>query len=87
MRKFKVTDSEIFMMVNDPPTSLLHIQLLVEDSEVRLTEDQITEILQITERLLLPAPVAEGDSSSSSDQNQSLDNEDEEGEKADPPAK
>lgn len=87
MRKFKVTDSEIFMMVNDPPTSLLHIQLLVEDSEVRLTEDQITEILQITERLLLPAPVAEGDSSSSSDQNQSLDNEDEEREEADPPAK
>lgn len=59
MRKFKLTENEIFTMVNDPPTSLLHIQLLIEDSEERLTEDQVTEILQITERLLIPPPVQE----------------------------
>ena len=64
MRKFKLTDNEIFSMVNDPPTSLLHIQLLVEDSEERLTEDQVTEVLQIVERLLLPPPEAEAQDTS-----------------------
>lgn len=67
MKNFKLTDNEIFMMVNDPPTSLLHIQLLVEDSEERLTEDQITEILQFTERFLLPSAADE----ESSDLNES----------------
>lgn len=55
MKKFQLTDNEIFMMVNDPPTSVLHIQLLIEDSEERLTEDQVTDILQTINRLLLPA--------------------------------
>lgn len=59
MRRFKLSDTEIFMLVNDPPSSLLHIQLMVDNSEERLTEDQITEILQITERLLLPPTVEE----------------------------
>lgn len=61
MKRFKLTDNEIFNMVNDPPTSLLHIQLLIEDSEERLTEDQVNEILQTIQRLLLPPTIQEGE--------------------------
>ncbi|XP_011189270.1 DNA-directed RNA polymerase III subunit RPC9 [Zeugodacus cucurbitae] len=43
----KLTTTECLMMVNDPPTSALHIQLLIEDSEERLSEEQVNEILQI----------------------------------------
>lgn len=49
------------MMVNDPPTSLLHIQLLIEDSEERLTEEQVTEILEIVKNTLLPQSPEEED--------------------------
>lgn len=80
MRKFKLTDNEIFSMVNDPPTSLLHIQLLVEDSEERLTEDQVTEVLQIVERLLLPPPEAEAQDTSG--ENEEEENTQPEGEEA-----
>lgn len=74
MRRFKLTDSEIFTMVNDPPASLLHIQLLIEDSEERLTEEQVNEILQVIERLLLPPPPpVEVDASD--DQNSSTENQ------------
>lgn len=54
MKRFQLNDNEIFMMVNDPPTSVLHIQLLIEDSEERLTEDQVNDILLTISRLLLP---------------------------------
>ncbi|XP_039961177.1 DNA-directed RNA polymerase III subunit RPC9 [Bactrocera neohumeralis] len=43
----KLTTTECLMMVNDPPTSALHIQLLIEDSEERLSEEQVNEILQL----------------------------------------
>lgn len=75
MQKLKLKDPEIFMMVNDPPTSLLHIQLLVEDSEERLTEDQVTEVLQTVERLLLPPPVAADETS---EENTSAENDEDE---------
>ncbi|GAB0096322.1 DNA-directed RNA polymerase III subunit RPC9 [Sergentomyia squamirostris] len=53
VQKFNLTNSESFMMANDPPTSPLHIQLLVEDSEERLTEEQVAELLKIVEKTLL----------------------------------
>ncbi|XP_053950252.1 DNA-directed RNA polymerase III subunit RPC9 [Anastrepha ludens] len=46
----KLTTTECLMIVNDPPTSALHIQLLIEDSEERLTEEQVNELLQIVAR-------------------------------------
>lgn len=42
------------MMVNDPPTTSLHIQLMVEDSEERLTEEQVTEIIDVVQQWLIP---------------------------------
>ncbi|XP_004520894.1 DNA-directed RNA polymerase III subunit RPC9 [Ceratitis capitata] len=52
----KLTTTECLMMVNDPPTSALHIQLLIEDSEERLTEDQVNELLQIVAKHFPNAP-------------------------------
>lgn len=72
MKRLQLTDKEIFMMVNDPPTSVLHIQLLIEDSEERLTEDQVTEILQTIARLLLPPPEID-----STEPNESVEEEEE----------
>ncbi|XP_067641982.1 DNA-directed RNA polymerase III subunit RPC9 [Eurosta solidaginis] len=46
----KLTTTECLMMVNDPPMSALHIQLLIEDSEERLSEEQVSELLQIVAR-------------------------------------
>uniref|UniRef100_A0A1I8Q038 DNA-directed RNA polymerase III subunit RPC9 n=1 Tax=Stomoxys calcitrans TaxID=35570 RepID=A0A1I8Q038_STOCA len=50
METYKLSTKELLMMVNDPPSSALHIQLLIEDSEERLTEDQVNEIIQISKR-------------------------------------
>uniref|UniRef100_A0A182N912 DNA-directed RNA polymerase III subunit RPC9 n=1 Tax=Anopheles dirus TaxID=7168 RepID=A0A182N912_9DIPT len=40
MKEFNLTKNECLMMVNDPPSSPLHIQLMIEDSDERLTEEQ-----------------------------------------------
>ncbi|XP_005177883.1 DNA-directed RNA polymerase III subunit RPC9 [Musca domestica] len=58
MQPYKLTTNELLMMVNDPPSSALHIQLLIEDSEERLTEDQVNEIIEITKKHF-PGPPAE----------------------------
>lgn len=50
--KYKLTKNEILMIVNDPPSTALHIQLLVEDSEERLTEDQVSQILELVGKYL-----------------------------------
>lgn len=42
------------MMVNDPPTTPLHIQLLIEDSEERLSEEEVTQVIEISKQWLLP---------------------------------
>lgn len=55
-KKFgRLTKSEILTMVNDPPTIALHIQLIVEDSEERLTETQVDELIELSKKYLLPA--------------------------------
>jgi DNA-directed RNA polymerase subunit F len=41
------------MLVNNPPESALHIQLIVEDSEERLTDEQVNEILEFSKQWLI----------------------------------
>lgn len=60
MKPFKVTKAECLMMVNDPPTTPLHIQLQIEDSEERLTEEEVTQIIEIAKQWLLPPEEYEG---------------------------
>jgi len=55
VRKFtKLTKSEILTMVNEPPTLPLHIQLIVEDSEERLSDTQVDELIQLSKKFLIP---------------------------------
>lgn len=56
VRPFNLTRHESLMMVNDPPSSALHIQLQVEDSEERLSEDQVKQLLDAVKLYLLPRP-------------------------------
>ncbi|XP_055911690.1 DNA-directed RNA polymerase III subunit RPC9 [Eupeodes corollae] len=50
VKPYKLTSNECLMMINDPPQTALHIQLLVEDSEERLSEDQVNALLEIVKR-------------------------------------
>lgn len=52
IKPFKLTKHECMMIVNNPPSSQLHIQFIIEDSEERLTETQVQEILQIVTKSL-----------------------------------
>lgn len=54
IKPFNLTKNECLMLINDPPTSALHIQLIIEDSEERLTEDQVSCLIEITQKHLLP---------------------------------
>lgn len=54
MKPYKLSKTESLQMVNDPPTTALHIQLLIEDSEERLTEDEVAQIIEISKQYLLP---------------------------------
>lgn len=56
MQPFQLTRHEALMMVNDPPTSALHIQLQVEDSEERLSEEQVQRLLELVKTYLIPKP-------------------------------
>ncbi|CRK92511.1 CLUMA_CG006086, isoform A [Clunio marinus] len=51
----KLTKSEVLSMVNEPPSLPLHIQLIVEDLEERLTESQVDELIQLSKKYLIPS--------------------------------
>lgn len=55
VQKFGIlTKSEILLMINDPPSLPLHINLIVEDSDDRgLTEAQINELILLSRKYLL----------------------------------
>lgn len=49
------------MLVNEPPTTPLHIQLLIEDSEERLSEEEVQQLIDIGKKWLLPPEEEEED--------------------------
>ncbi|XP_050297688.1 DNA-directed RNA polymerase III subunit RPC9 [Anthonomus grandis grandis] len=47
LEPFNLNKNEKLMLVNTPPRTPLEIQLIIEESEERLTEDQVQQILDI----------------------------------------
>ncbi|ERL88562.1 DNA-directed RNA polymerase III subunit RPC9 [Dendroctonus ponderosae] len=50
LEPFNLNKNELVMIMNTPPTTPLEIQLMIEESEERLTEEQVQELLTILER-------------------------------------
>lgn len=51
MKQFNLTKNECLMMINDPPVSALHIQIMIEDSDERLTDEQVNYIIECAAKL------------------------------------
>ncbi|XP_055522876.1 DNA-directed RNA polymerase III subunit RPC9 [Wyeomyia smithii] len=51
MKQFNLTKNECLMMINDPPSSALHIQIMIEDSDERLTDEQVNLIIELGAKL------------------------------------
>ncbi|KAH8387657.1 hypothetical protein KR093_008539, partial [Drosophila rubida] len=47
---YKLKPHEVLQMVNDPPTSALHTQLLIDDNKAPLTDEENEAIIQLTHK-------------------------------------
>ena len=57
----QLSKEEVVQLINHRPGSAVEIQLLLENSEERFTEDQVEKLLQIVDECLPPLPQEEDD--------------------------
>ncbi|KAK4320839.1 hypothetical protein Pmani_008325 [Petrolisthes manimaculis] len=57
VKQFKLTKAEKLQLINLRPTTPVEMQLIIEESEDRLTEEQVEELISLVE-LHLPDPTA-----------------------------
>ncbi|XP_030378741.1 DNA-directed RNA polymerase III subunit RPC9 [Scaptodrosophila lebanonensis] len=48
LRNYRLKPHEMLQMVNDPPTSPLHTQLLIDDNKAPLTDTENEKIIELT---------------------------------------
>ncbi|XP_034246283.1 DNA-directed RNA polymerase III subunit RPC9 [Thrips palmi] len=65
LKEFKLTKAEKLMLLNNPPTTALEVQVMVEESEERFSEDEVERLLQIVQETLTTPSKDEDEASDS----------------------
>ncbi|OWF39090.1 DNA-directed RNA polymerase III subunit RPC9-like [Mizuhopecten yessoensis] len=78
VQPYKLTKSEKVQLLNQYPSTAVEIQLIVEESEERLTEDQIYELLEVIGKYRPSEALEEGEGEEEEEEDDMEEGEEEE---------
>ncbi|KHN71440.1 hypothetical protein Tcan_02266 [Toxocara canis] len=70
---FQLTAAEILQVINLRPSTEIEVQLIVEECEERLTEEQMTQLVNIVCENLPPRPSSEEPKANAEEGNERMD--------------